>query len=261
MAHGFKTIGEILPSDYREQIDREYQRRQAIRAKRVAKYGWDESSECDECGDTGTNVLTGGLCWCPVGEHRATMQQRADAWPGLVPTKFVDSRLNTHPNQDAADKVRFWLNNGYTEGQNLMLAGGVGTGKTFMAVAVLRELHMLGKRVMFDTMPSYLRRMRPAAEGNPELTIGQLCNVDVLVIDDLGTEKMTEWAAEQIITIIDSRSGNLKPTIITTNLPLIAKDKSVRTIEQILDERSFSRFVQNIQITPLAGNDLRRSAA
>lgn len=258
MTHGFRRIGDILPKDYREQIDREYQRRQKIRAKRIAQYGWDENSECDECGDTGTNVLTKALCWCPVGEHKSNQRRLAAEWPLVIPAKFSEARLQSHPNRDATEEVRFWLQDGYPEGRNLLLTGGIGTGKTGLAIGVMREVFMLGKRVLFDTMPSYLRRLRPAAEGQPDLTLGQLCAADLLVIDDLGTEKMTEWAAEQIITIIDTRSGNNRPTIITTNLPLVSKNKDIRTIEQLLDERSFSRLVHNIQITPVTGADLRR---
>lgn len=263
MTQELRRINAFINPNYKQIIQKEYERRQAIRVQRVIRYGWDPESDCDECGDTGDNVLTGGLCWCQVGEQMSDMRRLAERWPRVVPANFAATDLDSHPNRDAVGQVRFWLKDGYPEGRNLLLTGSVGTGKTGLAIGVMREVYLAGRSVKFDTLPNYLRKLRPVQNGEPEMTVDELCRVRLLVIDDLGTEKLTEWAAEQLITMIDTRSGNHLPTIITTNLPLALpktpETARIQTVEKLLDERSFSRLVQNIQVTPVKGVDLRRS--
>lgn len=100
--------------------------------------------------------------------------------------------------------------------------GGTGCGKTHLAIAAMHEFGL--NRSWFWKVPDFLDFIRVTAYGQ-ELGIlatlrSYVAGDFLLVLDDLGTEKPTEWAAEQLYRVIDARCDNHLPTIVTTNIPL-----------------------------------------
>ena len=100
----------------------------------------------------------------------------------------------------------------------LVLWGDVGTGKTFFAACIanaLVEQHVSVKMTNFSTILNDL-----FAESDKNKYLDRLNDHNLLIIDDLGIERGTEYALEQVYNVIDTRYKSGKPLIITTNLTL-----------------------------------------
>lgn len=104
-----------------------------------------------------------------------------------------------------------------TEG-GILFYGGVGTGKTFASACICNHLMDNGKTVLVMNLGLYFIKLRRewAEAENDVLNYVKTC--DLLVIDDLGTENVSEFTIEKIFNLIDTRCRAEKPMIITTNL-------------------------------------------
>lgn len=125
-----------------------------------------------------------------------------------VPKRYADAE---HPMAtEYAEKV--------ASGRGMYLVGPVGTGKTYTASAICRELQAIGKGFRMLTGVQLLERYRACFDGeSTESSVtANLCGVPVLVIDDLGKETPTDWAVERLFRVIDERYNNERPVIVTT---------------------------------------------
>lgn len=106
------------------------------------------------------------------------------------------------------------------EHPSLYIAGPIGTGKTMLASCLALDLIRCGKAVLWSNVGDLLRSLRAtfsSKEQNEETVIERFAQASILVLDDLGKERPTEWAAEQLFAIFNRRYDYGKPTIITTN--------------------------------------------
>lgn len=107
------------------------------------------------------------------------------------------------------------------EKKGLILVGNNGVGKTHLACSIANKLIENGTSVIYGTLINLLAELRNSyyIDNNiSEMKIIKLYeNVDLLIIDDLGKEKPSEWGLEKLFTIINSRYENNLPVIITTN--------------------------------------------
>jgi len=107
------------------------------------------------------------------------------------------------------------------QGLGLIFTGSYGTGKTHLAAAICHELIMQGYQPIFGTMINLLEKIKATydddyARENEEQVISKYINCDLLIIDDLGKERPTEWAVEKLYYIINSRYEKNKPILITS---------------------------------------------
>lgn len=96
-----------------------------------------------------------------------------------------------------------------------LLHGEAGCGKTYRAV------QMTANGAMFVSIPVYIREMREMATDDTDprwYAIKRIKNAKRLILDDLGAEKLTDFAAEILYDLIDYRWGNLLETVVTSNL-------------------------------------------
>src|SRR5215207_8883899 len=156
--------------------------------------------------------------------------------------KVMDYIMNWKENQEA--------------GRGLYFCGGVGTGKTHLAVAVMNEL-IQTKRVpsLFVTVPELLDNLRGAYNDpgrNLDEWMDAVKNADLLLLDDLGSERPTEWVQERLFVIINHRYRESLPTVFTSNI-------GPENLPAQLGERTASRIIAMCEGVELAGDDYRET--
>jgi len=140
--------------------------------------------------------------------------------------------------------------------KNLLFSGGTGLGKTFLSNCIVAELLAQGKTVLYQTAPVMLDSLiNELFSKDSDNTFSQnLLNVDLLVIDDLGTETMNSMKFTELYKIINTRllnqNGKITKTIISTNLDL-------QGLFRTYDERIVSRFIGHYNIYRFFGDDIR----
>ena len=131
---------------------------------------------------------------------------------------------------DYKDKSRIkllkWIDNFIEEydplkkHKGLYLHGNFGSGKTFIVSAMFNELKKKGIVSEIVYFPTLLRDLKSNFD-ELETTLAYLENVDLLLIDDIGAEKVSEWARDEILgTILQSRMNNRKTTFFTSNFTI-----------------------------------------
>ena len=119
--------------------------------------------------------------------------------------------------------------------------GPVGTGKSFLAACIanaLLEQEVTVKMTNFNTILNDLF----AAEDKTEY-IGSLNRYELLIIDDLGVERSSEYALENIFSVIDRRYQSREPLIITTNLPLSQLKQETKIEKKRIYDRILERCI------------------
>jgi DNA replication protein DnaC len=165
--------------------------------------------------------------------------------------------------RDFAEHLETWL----AEGMGLTLAGDVGTGKTHVAVGLVKLACGLGIGARFLTMAELLgaikatydqeraaarRRSGVKATGETDL-LDALAGLPLLALDDLGSENPTPWVRDRLYTLINRRYLGRRPTIVTTNLSLDA-------LAERLGEPTVSRLWGASLVVKLRGADYRERA-
>lgn len=132
----------------------------------------------------------------------------------------------------------------------LLLHGGVVSGKSFAAACVANHLIDRGVRVMMVNFSTVLNSLRLGEDKNE--IIDDLVNYPLLILDDIGMERHTEYALEQMFNVIDSRDRTGKPLIVTTNLTL----EAIGNPKDVAHKRIYSRI--NGLCTPIDFGNIDR---
>jgi DNA replication protein DnaC len=170
------------------------------------------------------------------------------AWLRLCPPRFRDTTpANLDPilRQDVA-AWRGRLDIDPARAGNLILLGNVGVGKTWAALALARAAlpHM---SVRFVSVPALLESLRPDGGGH----LGWYTRVGLLVLDDLGAERLTDWSAEQLYQIVNERWAHERPIIATSNL-------NPAQVAAAVGARTWDRLRDGATAIAIAGESRRR---
>ena len=151
-------------------------------------------------------------------------EMRAARYAASVPALYQDARVDQlRAEQNPGGRVRAW----WTSGSRVLVLQSEtsGNGKTHAAYAVGWEASADGANVCAWTMADLNEALRPSGT-DPDGVYRRVERCDLLIIDDLGREKMTEWTVETLQRILDARLRDNKRLIVTTNLT--GKDLVVR---------------------------------
>ncbi len=156
------------------------------------------------------------------------------------------------------EKVKSFIENfDDPEEKNLIFTGNTGVGKTFLTNCIANEMLKLGKTVLYQTAPVMFDEINDAKFGRENARFDlyeNILNVDLLIIDDLGTEKITDSKITELFTILNTRLLNqnhkITKTIISTNLNVDELFKTYTT-------RIGSRLAGNYRFLRFFGDDLR----
>lgn len=144
---------------------------------------------------------------------------------------------------------------GFTPGQSpsLLFYGRTGLGKTHLSLAIAAEVLQQGHEVIYDSVINLLQQVEREHFGREKSdsdTLALLLSVDLLILDDLGTEFDTPFYVSTIYNIINTRLNRGLPTIISTNLDLHA-------IRRRYEERIISRLFAVYECMHFMGKDIR----
>jgi DNA replication protein DnaC len=191
-----------------------------------------------------------------VGERRARGLSNA------IPKKYRGVSFDRPPITEmpsaTVQVVRAYLRNldqRLDEGRGLWLYGDVGTGKTTLAMLVSKTALEAGRSVAIYSLPRLLAEIRDTYEEGSRHSytdlLDRLAEVDLLHVDDVGTEKTSPWVLEQLYAIVNARYEEQKSIVLTTNL-----DRE-ELAEQI-NPRTVSRLEEMCEELPLFGSDHRK---
>jgi len=146
--------------------------------------------------------------------------------------------------------------------RGLFLEGSPGVGKTHLAVAVLR--HVVGAtsaRALFYDTRDLLRVIRstydPVVRTTEVEVLRPVMQADLLVLDDLGAEKTTEWVEETLILIVNTRYSERRITVFTSNYPDIPDETEPESLLCRVGVRMRSRLHEMCEFLELRGADFR----
>lgn len=190
---------------------------------------------CPLCDGTGWRVverngLSGATrCSCAADARAATLRKNSN-----IPPNYERTSLDTFqiPQENPIARaglgkvlmqVRSFVREFPAPGRpGLLLVGETGTGKTHLAVAALKAVMDRGHEGLFFDFQNLLDRIRSgydAASGTSDReAYRSALDADVLLLDDLGSHRITEWVEDTVTSIITYRCNHQKPLIATTNL-------------------------------------------
>lgn len=274
---------ELLKRKNEAELDADIAKLGARKQRLLARNGLSESSflpayECKICGDTGFVKDANGLrsrCQC----YRSLLSEALTSRAGL-PVKcasfdaFDDSLYPEEPDKEkygVSSSPREHMKNVFRdcvdyaenfgpESENMLFIGAAGLGKTFLASCIAEKLLSECVPVVYVTVSSLFRAFSPFSSGDGDEADmyrelrKAVTEAELLIIDDLGTEKRTGTKYESLLEILNLRSsrdmtGTCK-TIITTNL-------LPSEMEEYYGERVSSRIIGTFYLLRFCGDDVR----
>jgi DNA replication protein DnaC len=181
-------------------------------------------------------------------------------------SRTIDSFSVTAENKKSFEVATDYIKNFreyFTQGKGLYLEGPCGTGKTHLAIAIALAIINTGVPVICKTSIDILGDIKRCYERNSEVTEEEVLEayktVDLLIIDDLGKEQVTEWSVPVLYSILNERYEALLPTIITTNYNTTAlAEKLSAKGDTETAAAIISRFVESYKRVTMAWADYRR---
>ncbi len=240
-------------------------------------------SSCPHCFGTGMEVVPGEgarRCRCQSPDHRQRLFQAA-----RIPLRYEhctlanydtgDSVINSELVTTSEAGLSKWkakmasqtlLEEYLTiDGRGLLLSGPVGVGKTHLAVAILQELiKRYQVRGLFYQFGALLRRIQdsynPVSQSSELAVLAPVFEADVLVLDELGASKPTDWVQDTMMQIINARYNEKRLTIFTTNYSDKRKnqDDPTKLLEDRIGVALRSRLYEMCKTVEIEGEDYRK---
>jgi len=202
--------------------------------------------------------------WCPAClEKKEAEERRINEEGKLVrlgfQKRFADSNFdNLHDPKPAPQVINACRNYAlelveqqHPTGKGIYLWGPNGTGKTHLAVAIIKTY---GHALFVSTIALFDAIKTSYNTGEPCDVYEASKNIDLLVLDDLGAERPTDWVQERLFALLSNRYDELLSTVVTSN-------HSPTDLPRIVGQRSASRILGSCLTIEVGGIDHRRFAS
>jgi DNA replication protein DnaC len=230
---------------------------------------------CQRCFGTGLEVVPNKgarRCECRTQDTRSNLLEQA-----RIPRRY---REPAPPRREACTLQNFYPapNNGSqlkafnyafrlvreypAVERGLLLMGPVGVGKTHLAVAILQGLMEKGVPCLFYEFGALLKEIQESynkVSNTSEMSVlAPVYQAEVLVLDELGASKPTDWVRDTMMNIIGKRYNDKRLTIFTTNYMDARRNPSEETLEDRVGVRLRSRLYEMCRTVELDGDDYRK---
>lgn len=230
----------------------------------------EESDACAFCFGSGMEVIAGKgarRCRCRTQGAQGNLSAAAN-----IPRRYSECSFQNFYNVEgnttifnAFGRSSHLVQDYPATDKGLIFMGPVGVGKTHLAVAILRGLLEKGVGCLFYDFGSLLKEIQDSynhISKTSELSVlAPVYQAEVLVLDELGASKPTDWVRETMMQIIGKRYNDKKLTIFTTNYLDTRRTASEETLEDRIGVRLRSRLYDMCKTIVVEGEDYRRLRA
>lgn len=226
----------------------------------------DEPEVCPKCYGSGMEVVPGkGARRCECRKQTSHTKQLDKT---RIPKRYENCHFHSYramnPTQERAFKYASKLAMEYPAiDRGLLFMGTVGVGKTHLAVSILKGLTERGFSCLFYEFGALLKEIQDSYNSNTQTSelkvLTPILEAEVLVLDEIGASKPTEWVRDTMAHIINTRYNDRKLTIFTTNYLDERRAEREETLEDRIGVRLRSRLFEMCRTVPMVGEDFRRT--
>lgn len=239
-----------------------------------------EESPCQLCGGTGWRDIISSdgkrvaRCDCFIGARAERLLQLASIPERYRSCDFLSYSVGNNAVLGAAKlTVQKWAEQYPLDQTGLLLIGPRGLGKTHLSIAALKELAKKGVHCLFCDYRELLKQIQnsynPSVQSTELELLQPVFETEVVILDDLGAQKPSEWVWDTVSFMLNSRYNNRRTTIITSNFmdgPSAAEEgidgprraARVETLGDRIGERMRSRLFEMCRLIQLDGRDYRQ---
>ncbi len=214
---------------------------------------------CSKCRDTG--FIEGEKCSCFKQYEISYLYSASNLHQILEQNNF--SLLSRHYYtteeslehfNNAVDNCKSFIEHFGEEHRNIIFYGNVGTGKSFLSGCIAKELLDRGTSILYFSAVQLFQSLLNASYNTDKSELNHLYDTlyssDLLIIDDLGSEHITDYSRSQLFQILNERALRRKPFLLSTNFDL-------QKLREEYSERIFSRLIDSSYLCRLTGPDIR----
>lgn len=227
---------------------------------------YEEESICPRCYGSGLEVVAGKgarPCECRKQKSHSNLIEKA-----RIPKRYAECHFHSYkasnPSQQLAFRYATKLAMEYPAVERgLLFTGSVGVGKTHLVVSILKSLTERGFSCLFYEFGALLKSIQDSYNNvskTSELGIlAPVFDAEILVLDEIGAAKPTDWVRDTMAHIINSRYNDRKMTIFTTNYLDERNSEREETLEDRIGVRLRSRLHEMCKSVSITGKDYRKN--